>query len=72
MAPTTIRDPLAHFICDHAIVGGYTACHAHGNLTKETIINEHINAYKNDLPYDGKSWPNYNILKKIPLVFEKK
>lgn len=71
-APVTLRDPLAHRICDHAVVGGYTACHAHGLLSKETTINEHFNQYVNLLPYQGTAWPNYNLLKDSKPVFDKK
>lgn len=71
LAPTKLQDPLSHYICENAVVGGYTCSHGHGHFDKNTIINEHLNTQAHILP-SGDAWPNYELLQDQKITFDKK
>ncbi len=63
LAPKIVKNTLFNYFIKNAVTGGLCTSFVHGNINKQTIINEHLNTIDNS-NLDPEKWPNFENIKK--------
>jgi hypothetical protein len=64
LAPKIIKNPFFNYFIKQSVTGGLCTSFVHGNISNQTVINEHLNDLEHTQHMGAQYWPNFQNLAK--------